>query len=311
MLRHALVLTAGLGTRLQPLTSVRAKPAIPVAGEPLIRRIITWLSGQGVTELVLNLHHLPHTLTAVVGDGSDLGVHVRYSWEQPVVLGSAGGPRHALPMMDSTVENDAFFLVNGDTMTDLDLRALAAAHDASGALVTLAVVPNREPHKYGGVLTAGDGAVTGFARPGADAEGSAHFIGVQIAHADAFRTLQDGQAVNSTGDAYLRLLASRPGCIRAYSCDAAFQDIGTTSDYWSTSFACLGDRPPGQAYGQRVRIGHGARIARSILWDDVEIGDEAAIEECIVTDRVHVPAGSVYRRSVLRRGERGLVVTPL
>src|SRR5882724_8601582 len=112
MLRHALVLTAGLGTRLQPLTSVRAKPAIPVAGEPLVRRIITWLSGQGVTELVLNLHHLPHTLTTVVGDGGDLGVRVRYSWEQPLVLGSAGGPRHALPMISS---NDAFFLVNGDT----------------------------------------------------------------------------------------------------------------------------------------------------------------------------------------------------
>ena len=137
MLRHALVLTAGLGTRLQPLTSVRAKPAMPVAGEPLIRRIITWLSGQGVTELVLNLHHLPQTLTGVVGDGSDLGVQVRYSWEQPVVLGSAGGPRHALPMIGPTTgpptDNDAFFLVNGDTMTDLDLRALAAAHDASGA----------------------------------------------------------------------------------------------------------------------------------------------------------------------------------
>jgi NDP-sugar pyrophosphorylase family protein len=311
MLRHALVLTAGLGTRLQPLTSVRAKPAIPVAGEPLIRRIITWLSGQGVTELVLNLHHLPHTLTAVVGDGSDLGARVRYSWEQPMVLGSAGGPRHVLPMMGPAVGNDAFFLVNGDTMTDLDLRALAAAHDASGALVTLAVVPNREPHKYGGVLTAADGAVTGFARPGADAEGSSHFIGVQIAHADAFRALEDGQVLNSFGDAYLRLLASRPGCIRVYSCDAAFQDIGTTSDYWNTSFACLGNRPPEQAYGERVRIGHGARITRSILWDDVEIGADAAIDECIITDRASVPAGSVYRRSVVRQGEHGLLVTPL
>ena len=307
MLRHALVLTAGLGTRLQPLTSVRAKPAIPVAGEPLIRRIIAWLSGQGVTELVLNLHHLPHTLSAVVGDGSDLGARVRYSWEQPVVLGSAGGPRRALPMIGP----DTFFLVNGDTMTDLDLRALASAHDASGALVTLALVPNREPHRYGGVLTAADGRVTGFVPRGADAEGSFHFIGVQMAHADAFRALPDGQAVNSFGDAYLRLLASRPGCIRAYSCDAAFQDIGTTSDYWSTSFACLGDRPPEQAYGQRVRIGHGARITRSILWDDVEVGADAAIEECIVTDRAHIPAGSVYRRSVLRRGDQtAFLVTP-
>ena len=82
-LRHALVLTAGLGTRLRPLTLVRAKPAIPVAGEPLVRRIVRWLAANGVTDVVLNLHHLPATLTSVVGDGSDLGSLVRYSWEQP------------------------------------------------------------------------------------------------------------------------------------------------------------------------------------------------------------------------------------
>src|SRR5580765_6304303 len=147
MIGHALVLTAGLGTRLRPLTSVRAKPAVPVAGEPIVSRIIRWLVAQGVDTLVLNLHHLPHTLSALVGDGSQLGARVRYSWEQPDVLGSAGGPRRALPMMGS----DTFFVVNGDTMTDLDLRPMADAHQRSGSLVTMAVVPNQEPQRYGGV----------------------------------------------------------------------------------------------------------------------------------------------------------------
>ena len=114
-LRHALVLTAGLGTRLRPLTLVRAKPAIPVAGEPLVRRIVRWLAANGVTDVVLNLHYLPATLTAVVGDGSDLGARVRYSWEQPQVLGSAGGPRQALPILGA----DAFLIVNGDTLSEL------------------------------------------------------------------------------------------------------------------------------------------------------------------------------------------------
>jgi len=77
--RHALILTAGIGSRLRPLTLVRAKPAIPVAGEPIVRRIIRWLTSHGVREIVLNLHHLPATLTAVVGDGSDLDARVRYS----------------------------------------------------------------------------------------------------------------------------------------------------------------------------------------------------------------------------------------
>ena len=127
-LPHALVLAAGLGTRLRPLTTVRAKPAIPVAGDPIVRRIARWLAGSGVTELVVNLHHRPETIARVLGDGSDLGARVRYSWEQPVVLGSAGGPRLALPMLEA----DTFFIVNGDTLTDVDLGQLAAAHDASG-----------------------------------------------------------------------------------------------------------------------------------------------------------------------------------
>jgi NDP-sugar pyrophosphorylase family protein len=149
------VLTAGLGTRLRPLTDVRAKPAIPVAGEPMIRRIITWLAARGVTDLVLNLHHLPHTLTAVVGDARDLGVRVRYSWEQPTILGSAGGPRHAAAI----VEADPFLIVNGDTLTDIDVEALVGAHARSAALVTLALVPNREFERYGGVKLDANGDV--------------------------------------------------------------------------------------------------------------------------------------------------------
>ena len=173
------------------------------------------------------------------------------------------------------------------------------------------MVPNREPHKYGGVLIAGDGRVTGFAARGGNAEGSFHFIGVQIVRAEAFRGLPDGQAVNSIGDAYDRLLMSRPSSIRGYVCDAAFRDIGTTSDYWATSFAYLGDRPADHAYGHRVRIDATARITRSILWDDVEVGANSVVEECIVTDLVRIPAGSVHRRSVLRLGDQGLLVTPL
>src|SRR4051812_36989828 len=88
----ALVLTAGLGTRLHPLTYVRAKAAVPVNGETLARRAVRWLAGHGVHDLVLNLHHLPATIAASVGGGCDLGARVRYSWEDPV-LGSAGGPR--------------------------------------------------------------------------------------------------------------------------------------------------------------------------------------------------------------------------
>src|ERR1041385_7127158 len=115
----ALVLTAGLATRLRPLSFVRAKAALPVAGLPLVQRILRWLTSHGAHDTVLNLHPLPHTITAIVGNGATEGVRVRYSWE-PIVLGSAGGPRRALPLLSSST----FLIVNGDTLTNVDVAAL-------------------------------------------------------------------------------------------------------------------------------------------------------------------------------------------
>lgn len=306
---HALVLTAGLGTRLRPLTDVRAKPAIPVAGEPIVRRIIAWLAANGLVDLVLNLHHRPNTVTAVVGDGNDLGVGVRYSWEQPVVLGTGGGPRQALPIIGA----ETFLIVNGDTLTDLDVRPFAAAHAASGALVTLALVPNREPRRYGGVRLDHDHRVTGFVARGPAAQRSYHFIGVQVAHADAFRSLPAGMPVNSIGGAYDALVATRPGSIRGYLCDAAFWDIGTPLDYWNTSLALLGsDGDDPAARGRGVRIDRSARVTRSILWDDIEVGPNCTLDECIVADGVRIPAGARYRRVVLvAANDGGLRASPL
>jgi mannose-1-phosphate guanylyltransferase len=296
-IRHALVLTAGLGTRLRPLTDVRAKPAIPVAGEPIVRRIIAWLAAHGVTEIVLNLHHRPETLTAVVGDGADLSVRVRYSWE-PRILGSAGGPRQALPIVGA----DPFLVVNGDTLTDVDLAGLRAAHAGSGAVVTLALVPNQEFERYGGVLLDGDGRVTGFVRRGPSAAGSYHYVGVQMAHAAAFDEVRPGEPASSIGGAYDALMAARPGSVRGFVSDAAFWDVGTTDDYWRTSRAFAARGPTADlGVGRRARIDPTARISRSILWDDVRVDAEAVIEDCIVTDGVSVAAGAVHRHEILIR----------
>ena len=290
----ALVLTAGLGTRLRPLTLVRAKPAVPIAGEPLVRRIIRWLRAKGVSDLVLNLHHLPETIASAVGDGTDLDVRVRYSWEQPEVLGTAGGPRRALPL----VGGGTFLIVNGDTLTDVDVPALVASHQASGALVTLALVPNDQPHKYGGVVVDAGSRVTGFVRPGAAAAGSYHFVGVQAVEPSAFEGVPDNTSANSIGDVYDRLIARRPGAVRGFVTRAAFWDVGTIADYWNTSAALGGPAPP----GRNARIDPTARVETSILWDDVEIGGHAVLEECIVTDGAVVPDGARYRRAVLRGG---------
>ena len=309
MINQALILTAGLGTRLRPLTDVRAKPAIPVAGEPMIRRIVAGLVSQGVDDLVLNLHHRPETLTAVLGDGRDLGARVRYSWELPRILGSAGGPRLARPIIGA----DTFLIVNGDTLTDVSLSGLVDAHAASNALVTLALVPNREYLRYGGVLVDASGRVTGFIRRGPAAEGSYHYIGMQVVNGRVFDGVAPGEAASSIGGIYDALIASTPGSIRGVISGAAFHDVGTPADYWRMSQALT---PPDAITSSKPERGTwidpSARITRSILWDDVEVEAGAVLSECIVTDGVRVPAGAQYHRAILVRGEhREPLATPL
>ena len=293
----ALVLTAGLATRLRPLSHVRAKAALPVAGEPLARRILRHLQRAGVTDAVLNLHHRPETLTARIGDGADLGMRVRYSWESPAVLGSAGGPRHALPLLGA----DRFLIVNGDTLTDLDVPALVREHARTGALVTMALVPNTEPAKYGGALVDDSGAITGFVTRGST-ERSYHFIGVQAATAEAFASLPDAVPSESVSTLYPALIASRPGSIRAFVTAASFMDIGTPADYLDTALRLAAHEGRNNA-GARGVVGAGARVERSVLWDDVTVGAGAMLRECIVTDGVTVPADTSWHGVILRRAE--------
>jgi NDP-sugar pyrophosphorylase family protein len=290
----ALVLTAGLATRLRPLSFVRAKAALPVAGQPLIRRILTYCHASGVTRAVLNLHHLPHTITAAVGDGSDIGLDVRYSWEHPV-LGSAGGPKLALPLLGEP----AFLIVNGDTLTSADLPALVEAHRRSGALVTLAVTGNPDPDRYGGVLVDAAGRVTGFTRRGSG-QPSWHFVGVQVAEADAFRSVPPGTPFESTRQLYPALIADRPGSVRAHVCETEFFDIGTPGDYLQTALLLARREPHASMHGQRVRVDPSARIDDSVLWDDVEVGPGAQLDGSVVTDGVRIPDGSRWSGVALR-----------
>lgn len=283
----ALVLAAGLGTRLRPLTCVRAKAAAPVAGVPLVARVLAGLASAGVRGAVVNLHHLPASITGLVGDGSAWGLRVRYSWEQPV-LGSAGGPRRALPMLES----DPFLIVNADTLTDLDVGGVAKAHAASGARVTLAVVVNPAPERYGGVLVAADGRVEGFTRRG-DSRPSFHFIGVQVAAKSVFAGLADGTPAESVSGLYGDLIARDPGSVRAHVVCASFHDIGTVRDYLETCLALArAEGRPEWSIGERSQVAAGATLTRSVVWDDVVIGSECELVDCVVADQVVLPAGT-------------------
>lgn len=282
------MLTAGFGTRLDPITRLIAKAAVPLHGCTLIERVLNWLRAQGVTDVVLNLHHRPETITGIVGDGAHLGLRARYSWEMPL-LGSAGGPRHALPLLDA----DTFLIVNGDTLCDLALAPMIAAHQSSGADVTMAVVPNPAPEHYNGIVLGERDRVAGFV-PKGHAGPSWHFTGVQVARASVFNALPDGVPAESVHGIYGALTRPGPGGLRAHRVETAFLDVGTPRDYLAAALALAG----GATIEPGALIAPGARVTNSVVWAGAAIGANAVLDECVVTG-VSVPPGFTARRSVL------------
>ena len=115
----AMILAAGFGTRLFPLTIDRTKPAIPFLGKPLVGYVAEYVAKFGINEIVVNLHHQPQSVIAALGDGSDFGVNINYTVEQPVILGTAG----ALDYAREHLEGDTFIIVNGKIITDIDISA--------------------------------------------------------------------------------------------------------------------------------------------------------------------------------------------
>ena len=301
---RALVLTAGIAKRLWPLSLVRAKAAVPVAGVPLAVRIIQWLGRSGIRDAVLNLHHRPASIAGAIGDGAGTGVRVRYSWEQPL-LGSAGGPGKALTLLEA----DRFFIINGDTLTDVSLDAVRDAHEAAGALVTMALIPNPKPQQYGGVIVR-DGFVQGFTRPGS-AESSFHFIGVQLTEAEVFAGLPDDRPSESVLSLYPTLMKKRPNAVAAYVCDAAFDDVGTPSDYLRTCLRVAGRNGNGPLYGQDCIVHGDATVTRSVLWDRVTVSAGARLSDCVIADDVVVAANARFTRQAVVRGGDGLIVVDL
>lgn len=284
----ALVLTAGLGTRLRPLSHIRAKPAIPLDGVPMVLRILTWLASLGIEEAILNLHHRPETITRLVGNGEAVGLRVRYSWEDPI-LGSAGGPRRAFKLTDA----HELLVVNGDTLTDPDVPSLIEAHRTSGALATLAVIEQPPGARYGGVRANEDGSYAGTADRGQ----GWHYVGVQMVRREALDSIEDGESASTIGGVYEELARRRPGSVRLFPTRASFLDIGTPETYLAACLAVGRD----VTFGERCRVAPSTQLSRCVMWDDVVIENSVSLSECIVGDRVVVPSGSRYHRAVLVR----------
>jgi mannose-1-phosphate guanylyltransferase len=154
---RAMILAAGLGTRLRPITHEIPKPMVPVLGRPVMEHIVALLRRHGFTEVVANLHHFPEAVRDHFGDGSDYGIALTYSFEEEL-LGTAGGVRNAAALFG----DDSFLVISGDALTDLDLAAMREAHLAHDGIATLATKPVPDPSEYGVVVAGSDGRVQGF-----------------------------------------------------------------------------------------------------------------------------------------------------
>src|SRR5919206_1369758 len=160
---QALILVGGEGTRLRPLTSTVPKPVVPLVDRPFIVYMLEWLKHHGVDDVILSCGHMATSVRNVLGDGSQLGIRLRFV-EEPEPRGTAGALKYAESFLE-----DRFLMLNGDTLTDIDLTAQLARHEETGALGTLALVPVEDPTAYGLVPLNDDGSVREFVeKPTAD-----------------------------------------------------------------------------------------------------------------------------------------------
>jgi NDP-sugar pyrophosphorylase family protein len=155
-----------------------------------------------------------------------------------------------------------------------------------------------------------EGWVTGFAKAG-QAETSYHFVGPQVAAHAAFAGVKEGEYAESTWGCYLPLIGANPRSIRAFKVDGIqFLDIGTVADYVRTSETIAdAEGTTAWTFGRNARIAPSARVTRSIVWDDVTIGEDAVVEGCVVTDGVTIPPGARYSNSAIVAGADGLLIS--
>jgi NDP-sugar pyrophosphorylase family protein len=153
----AMVMAAGLGTRLKPLTDFLPKPMMPVANRPLLHHLLNLLHRHDIRDVGVNLHAFPEMIQSYFGDGSSLGMNIRWSYEEEL-LGTAGGTKK----LEDFWGGETIIITSGDGLHDIDLTALLGHHRRTGALATLSVKPVDDPSAYGVVIPDRDTRIRGF-----------------------------------------------------------------------------------------------------------------------------------------------------
>lgn len=223
----AMILAAGLGTRLRPLTNSLPKALLPIAGAPLIVWNLLLLRRQGIMEVIINLHHLGHLIEQELGDGSRLGMTLAYSRES-VVLGTGGGIKQAEPFF----KGEPFLVLNGDTLLELDLGQLLRFHHQRGGIATMVLREDPEADRWGAVEVDPQRRVVRINGRGKHEQAGTDkrmFAGVHVMHPQLLREVPAGRE-SSIIEAYVSEIG-RGESVFGFDMEGYWSDIGTPERY--------------------------------------------------------------------------------
>jgi NDP-sugar pyrophosphorylase family protein len=309
---RAMILAAGLGTRLRPLTDLRAKPALPIRGRPVISLLLDFLSRQGICEVLINLHHLPQTIRAAVDADCPRDMKIIWS-EESEPLGTGGGIRRASEFLS---RDDECVVLAGDMLIDIDLASLLETHRRSRLDATLVLREDERKEAFGAIDIDDEGNVTRVgkrivhakqARPKTGrSERSGLFTGVRIFSKDVFEGWPDADVFEDLRDWLIPGIEAdrlRVGGVFVDARDSVWEPVGTPSEYLRMNLC-----PPSMpslggavdAWAGDVEIA-GAR-ADVILGSRSEIGNDARLERAVVWAGETVPASFVARDGVFAEG---------
>jgi len=308
----AMILAAGFGTRLWPLTVGRTKPALPFLNRPLIAFTIDYLRRYGFEDVIINLHHEPESVRQQIGDGSRFGVRIHYSLEVPEILGTSG----ALDNVRDLLSDETFIVINGKIITDIDLARALETHRQQKALATLVLKPNQKFERFSEVKITEDGRIESFAGfPSAPNPQSAigiqnrpqsplMFTGIHVMEPEIFEYIPRGVFSDSVRDVYPKAMADGK-IIAAHvaAAESAWYELSTIQRYLEISLEFLAREGRDVVMDEGCEIASDAQVSRSVLWKRVRVESGAKLTDCIVGDEVTIPAGSQFNRSVIVRAE--------
>jgi mannose-1-phosphate guanylyltransferase len=324
---RAMVLAAGLGKRLRPLTFEVPKPLAPVANRPVMEHILALLERQGHREVIANLSHLGDRIRERFGDGSACGVELSYS-EEPELLGTAGGVGNVSDFLTGG-EGDSFLVISGDALTDIDLGAMRAAHESHGGIATLAVKKVADTREYGVVIHGSDGRVEGFQEKPDPAEALSDLgnCGIYMFRREIFDHFPDREFVDWATDVFPALLETDTSFF-VHEIDEYWNDIGSLDEYRRGNFDALaglvdiaieGEEIAAEVRSQGVagvsddaeltgpillgpgcEIGSGAWVhGPAVLGGGARIAPGAKLREAVVLPDARVPEDAVLAGAVV------------